>query len=41
MSKPKHEKDLFSFGFKKEPPEKYQVRKQFFYKKNVHFNWFI
>ena len=30
MSKRKQGKDLLRFGCKKEPPEKYQVSKQFF-----------
>ena len=40
MSKRKVWKDLFSFGFKKKPPKKYQVSKWFF-KKEVYINWFI
>ena len=40
MAKQKQWKDLFSFVFKKKPPEKYQVSKQFF-KKQVYPNWFM
>ena len=32
MSKRKHGKDLFSFGFKKKPPEKESSKKTFFHK---------
>ena len=41
MSKQKHRKDLFSFGFKKNHPKWYQVCKSFIYRKDVFINWFI